>query len=711
VRNDRHASKKYNLRITVLPPKNVAPVITGQSAVKTAENTPLRIQFSFLVVSDPDNNYPTGFSMKIYPGENYTISGSSIVPVSGFTGSLTVGVAVNDGTETSEPFAMKVSVTAANVAPTITGQVALSTQVNQPVTILLSHLSVSDPDSDYPSGFTLRIHPGEHYSVANAVITPAPEFSGTLTAGVTVHDGKNESALFDLKVQVTPAAVTNVAPSISGQIPLSISANQSLTLKLSHLLVTDPDNDFPSDFTLKVLPGENYSVNGAAITPMVDFTGELRVNVSVNDGKADSKVFKLNITIAENANIPPVITGQKGLKVIEGQKLEIKFGHLVVEDPDNRYPDDFTLEVSPGDNYSTDNTSITPGSGFVGVLHVPVKVNDGTASSELFNVKIEVVPQSRLEILGQKTLQMDEDSSLTMTLSDLMVNDPSDTYPSGFSLDVSAGDHYQVKNGVIRPEPDFFGNLTIPVTIRKGASASATFSLLVVVNPVNDAPVLLSLQADPLLAVGESPWAVAPNADVIDPDDEQLLYAEIGFNSPEYEPDNDEITFTNTENIHGVFDSSSGILFLIGNAALNEYQGAIRSVGYQMKNARDSVQFREKKMYLRLSDGKDISDVYQRTILLDRDITLDIPPAFTPNNDMANDTWKITTRKQVDGLKTFIRVYNQKGQLVFETSDLQHEWDGVFNGSPLPADVYFYTIEMDLSYTRLSYKGIVSILR
>jgi gliding motility-associated-like protein len=56
-------------------------------------------------------------------------------------------------------------------------------------------------------------------------------------------------------------------------------------------------------------------------------------------------------------------------------------------------------------------------------------------------------------------------------------------------------------------------------------------------------------------------------------------------------------------------------------------------------------------------------------------------------------------------------VYNQKGQLVFETSDIQNEWDGAFNGSPLPADVYFYTIEMDLSYTKLSYKGIVSILR
>ena len=116
-------------------------------------------------------------------------------------------------------------------------------------------------------------------------------------------------------------------------------------------------------------------------------------------------------------------------------------------------------------------------------------------------------------------------------------------------------------------------------------------------------------------------------------------------------------------------------------------------------------------MYLRLSDGKDISDLYERTILLDRDITLDIPSAFTPNNDLANDTWKITTRRQVDGLKTFIRVYNQKGQLVFETSDMQNEWDGAFNGAPLPADVYFYTIEMDLSYTKLSYKGIVSILR
>jgi gliding motility-associated-like protein len=97
--------------------------------------------------------------------------------------------------------------------------------------------------------------------------------------------------------------------------------------------------------------------------------------------------------------------------------------------------------------------------------------------------------------------------------------------------------------------------------------------------------------------------------------------------------------------------------------------------------------------------------------MFETQLALQIPSAFTPNNDQANDTWKITPMKQVERLSAFVRVYDKRGNTVFESSGLENEWDGIFNGSPLPADVYFYTIEMDLSYRKISYKGVVAILR
>ena len=170
--------------------------------------------------------------------------------------------------------------------------------------------------------------------------------------------------------------------------------------------------------------------------------------------------------------------------------------------------------------------------------------------------------------------------------------------------------------------------------------------------------------------------------------------------------------FESTENIHGVFDAETGILFLLGRAPLEEYQMLIRTLKYDNKHSADSMQLvGSKKIYLQLNDGKDTSPVYERTLMFDKQVSLEIPTAFTPNNDHANDTWRITSLQQVEEPNTVIRVYDKRGNVVFETVGLEDEWDGHFNGTPLPADVYFYTIEMDLSYGKVNYKGIVSILR
>jgi gliding motility-associated-like protein len=58
-----------------------------------------------------------------------------------------------------------------------------------------------------------------------------------------------------------------------------------------------------------------------------------------------------------------------------------------------------------------------------------------------------------------------------------------------------------------------------------------------------------------------------------------------------------------------------------------------------------------------------------------------------------------------------VRVFNKRGALVFEASGLDNEWDGRMNGNLLPADTYFYTIDLNGAYATSRYKGIVVILR
>ena len=66
---------------------------------------------------------------------------------------------------------------------------------------------------------------------------------------VKVNDGLADSNVFNLTVTVTPV---NDAPVITGQLPLSLNKNTTLTITLANLLVTDVDNTYPTGFSLTV---------------------------------------------------------------------------------------------------------------------------------------------------------------------------------------------------------------------------------------------------------------------------------------------------------------------------------------------------------------------------------------------------------------------------------------------------------------------------
>jgi len=68
-----------------------------------------------------------------------------------------------------------------------------------------------------------------------------------------------------------------------------------------------------------------------------------------------------------------------------------------------------------------------------------------------------------------------------------------------------------------------------------------------------------------------------------------------------------------------------------------------------------------------------------------------IPNAFSPNNDGVNDLFRIIRTR---GLRDFVafRVFNRWGNMVFESSDFEGEWDGTHKGQALEMGVYVYYI-------------------
>ena len=83
-----------------------------------------------------------------------------------------------------------------------------------------------------------------------------------------------------------------------------------------------------------------------------------------------------------------------------------------------------------------------------------------------------------------------------------------------------------------------------------------------------------------------------------------------------------------------------------------------------------------------------------------------VPNGFTPNGDGINDYWKlpeIGTYGQVE-----VTVYNRYGQPVYRSDSYKNDWDGTWDGYPLPSASYYYIIK---SAELGIIKGVVNIVR
>ena len=59
-----------------------------------------------------------------------------------------------------------------------------------------------------------------------------------------------------------------------------------------------------------------------------------------------------------------------------------------------------------------------------------------------------------------------------------------------------------------------------------------------------------------------------------------------------------------------------------------------------------------------------------------------------------------------------MRIFNQWGQLVYETAEQRRGWDGRMNGVKQPSGVYAYYLEVVLADGRKQvYKGSVTLIR
>ncbi len=101
-----------------------------------------------------------------------------------------------------------------------------------------------------------------------------------------------------------------------------------------------------------------------------------------------------------------------------------------------------------------------------------------------------------------------------------------------------------------------------------------------------------------------------------------------------------------------------------------------------------------------------ITKEYSLSVL--EDVCIDIPNAFTPNNDGYNDTWRIRNIDLYPGAK--LSIYTKWGEKIHEAKgDAIKPWNGKYKGKDLPPATYYFVL--DLGDGSEITKGSVTIAR
>src|SRR6185295_5859441 len=90
-------------------------------------------------------------------------------------------------------------------------------------------------------------------------------------------------------------------------------------------------------------------------------------------------------------------------------------------------------------------------------------------------------------------------------------------------------------------------------------------------------------------------------------------------------------------------------------------------------------------------------------------VSLFIPNAFTPNSDGKNDTFRPYFMNMV---KIRVQVFDRWGLKVCDWDNLEGSWNGWYDGSQAPSDVYVWRLEYtDIYGKHDSRLGHVSLIR
>lgn len=359
--------------------------------------------------------------------------------------------------------------------------------------------------------------------------TPNAGFTGTDQFTYRASDGEFSSNTATVTINVGSAnsapTATNDSYSTSKGSALVVNAGQGVLAN-----DTDPENDAltavlvasPSNGTL------SFNANGSfTYTPNANFQGSDQFTYRASDGTLQSNTATVTITVAAANTAPTAVNDAYDLGDNNVLIVNASQGVLANDtDPEN---DALTavLVASTTHGSLTFNAngsfSYTPNAGFEGTDQFTYRASDGALQSNTATVTISVSIPNRAPAATDDAYSVDEDQTLTVGVgSGVLAND---TDADGDSLAASVVT--EPSHGVLTlntdgsftyvPASNYSGSDSFTYQASDGAGGVDQASVVVTINPINDAPIAVAdgytMDEDTVLTVNAAAGVLANDSD------------------------------------------------------------------------------------------------------------------------------------------------------------------------------------------------------
>ncbi|HEV2148000.1 MAG TPA: Ig-like domain-containing protein [Longimicrobiaceae bacterium] len=266
---------------------------------------------------------------------------------------------------------------------------------------------------------------------------------------------------------------------------------------------TDPQGD---PLTAAVVSGPSHgaltlNANGSfTYTPNANFNGTDSFTYKANDGRRDSNVATVTITVNPVNDAPTAV--DDAYSTDEDVALNVAAPGVLANDTD---PEGNTLSAvlvsGPANGTLTLNANgsftYTPSAGFSGTDQFTYRANDGTADSNAATVTITVNDVNDAPVAVNDAYATDEDAPLNVAAPGVLANDTDSesnpltavlaSGPANGTLTLNANGSF-----TYTPSAGFSGTDQFTYKANEGTSDSNVATVTITVNDVNDAPVAVN---------------------------------------------------------------------------------------------------------------------------------------------------------------------------------------------------------------------------